>query len=81
MKMMKLKFGEALVFSGNLLHGNMINKEKTTRLSINLRYKNLYSPYVEKVGNNKFIGNFYPVINKKLITTFNLKYPFDQFTK
>ena len=68
-------------FTPNCLHGNVINREKTTRLSINLRFKNLYSPYVKNVANLKNIENFYPNINKKLITQINLEYPFHEFTK
>jgi len=81
MKWLKLNFGEAVAFTPNCLHGNVVNREKTTRISINLRFKNLYSPYVKNVGNLKHIENFYPSVNKKLITTINLKYPFDDFTK
>lgn len=81
MKWLKLNFGQAIVFTPNCLHGNVTNKEKTTRLSINTRFKNLYSPYVQNVGNLKNIGNFYPIVRKKLITTVNLNYPFNDFTK
>ncbi len=81
MKWLSLKFGQSIVFTPNCLHGNVVNREKTTRLSINLRFKNLYSPYVKDVANLKNIENFYPNINKKLITQINLEYPFHEFAK
>ena len=81
MKWLELKFGQTIVFTPNCLHGNVVNNENTTRLSINLRYKNLYSPYVKNVANLKNIENFYPNINKKLITKINLEYPFHEFAK
>ena len=52
-KWLNLKKGEAAVFSPNLLHGNVLNKEKNTRFSLNLRVKNLYSPYNHIYGNEK----------------------------
>ena len=44
-KKLKLSFGEALFFWGGLFHFPPINYEKETRWSINLRFKNLFSPY------------------------------------
>ena len=81
MKWLKLNFGQAVVFTANCFHGNVINREKTTRISINFRFKNLYSPYVKNVGNLKNIENFYFRINKKLITKLNLDYPFNDYAK
>ena len=37
-------FGYALVFFTGLFHGSFINQEKETRVSVNIRYKNLFSP-------------------------------------
>jgi sporadic carbohydrate cluster 2OG-Fe(II) oxygenase len=79
LKWLKLKFGQGLIFSPNCLHGNIVNNEKTTRWSINVRYKNIFSPYAKKYVNEKKIGNFYKVSNLKIITKFNLKHNFDEF--
>lgn len=81
MKWLNVKFGEAILFSPNCLHGNITNFEKTTRWSINIRYKNLYSPYNSIFGNEKKIGTFYNIFSPKLITKFNLKYNFNEFQK
>ena len=40
----KVKYGEALIFSTTVLHGSKINEEKETRVSLNIRYKNMFSP-------------------------------------
>lgn len=37
-------FGKALVFHTGCLHGSDINAEGETRVSLNVRYKNLFSP-------------------------------------
>ena len=51
----------------------VINKEKNTRFSLNLRVKNLYSPYNDIFGNEKKLGSFYIPYNLKGMTLFNLK--------
>jgi|TARA_B100001964_G_C14058395_1_gene520223 sporadic carbohydrate cluster 2OG-Fe(II) oxygenase len=38
-------FGEVLIFWAPLIHDIPVNKENETRWSLNLRYKNLFSPY------------------------------------
>lgn len=81
MKWINLKKGEGLLFSPNCLHGNVVNMEKKTRWSINIRYKNLFSPYSELKENEKKIGIFYDIFTAKLITKFNLKYDFKQITR
>jgi len=80
MKWINLKLGEAILFSPNCLHGNVTNLEKNTRWSINIRYKNIYSPYGEE-RNEKKIGSYYNIINAKAVTQFNLKYDFDEIVK
>ena len=43
-----IKFGEILIFNQALPHGNIINKEKETRWSMNCRFKSVFSPYGDK---------------------------------
>lgn len=43
-----LKFGEAIIFSTDNFHFIPINKTKKTRWSLNLRFKNLFTPYGER---------------------------------
>jgi sporadic carbohydrate cluster 2OG-Fe(II) oxygenase len=44
-KWLNVKYGQGIIFSPNCLHGNVMNIEKNTRWSINIRFKNLFSPY------------------------------------
>jgi sporadic carbohydrate cluster 2OG-Fe(II) oxygenase len=69
--------GEGLLFSPNCLHGNVVNREKNTRWSINVRFKNLFSPF-GKIKNEKNILSFYKPYTLKAITQFNLEHNFDE---
>lgn len=52
---LNLKPGEALIFWHNLPHGNKINQSQQTHWSINLRLKNIFTPYKEKGLGDYFI--------------------------
>jgi sporadic carbohydrate cluster 2OG-Fe(II) oxygenase len=80
-KWINFKEGEAMMFSPNCLHGNVNNLEKNTRWSINVRFKNLYSPYFKEKENDKKIGVYYKLFTPKLITEFNAKYNFYEISK
>ena len=80
MKWIPLNEGEGMIFTPNCLHGNVINKERETRISINIRYKNLFSPY-SNFKNEKKIGTFYKPYKMTSITKLNLKYSFDEIAK
>lgn len=43
-----IKYGEVLVFNSTLPHGNRLNREDSTRWSINLRFKGVFTPYGRK---------------------------------
>lgn len=63
-----IKYGQGLVFTPTCLHGNKINKTKTTRISFNCRYKNIFSPYASKEENEKRLGSFYKILTPKAST-------------
>ena len=44
----QVKFGQGLFFSSCLIHGSDINIEKETRISLNIRFKSLFSPAGKK---------------------------------
>ena len=54
-KFLKIKYGQGLIFSHQLLHGNVVNKEKTSRWSFNCRFKSLFTPYHEKTLGETFL--------------------------
>ena len=47
-KFINIKYGQVLIFSQNLPHGNIVNKKNKTRWSLNARTKSLMSPYSKK---------------------------------
>ncbi len=47
-KFLNLKFGQGIIFSHSIIHGNVINDTKETRWSLNCRFKSLMSPYYTK---------------------------------
>ena len=73
-KYLNVKFGDILIFSPIILHGNTINKTKETRFSLNCRFKNLLSPYDVTVKSHRNIPNFYRPLNIKPMTKIGFNY-------
>ena len=67
-KSLNTKFGEFIIFWTGIYHFSGMNCEKHTRWSLNLRYKNLFSPY----GSKGFLDYFEP-INYSPITSLGIK--------
>lgn len=44
-KFLKINYGDILIFSPIIQHGNIVNKTDETRISLNCRFKSLLSPY------------------------------------
>jgi len=64
-----IKFGEVMVFSQTLMHGNRINEEDETRWSMNCRFKSLLSPYADKK-----LGEFFEPITMKPASRVGIAY-------
>ncbi len=47
-RFLNVPYGSVLLFSQNLLHGNRVNTEATSRWSMNCRFKSVLSPYADK---------------------------------
>ena len=73
-KYINIKYGEVLIFSQNLPHGNVINTEKNTRWSLNARVKSLLSPY-----SSKGLLDFFDVVKILPATEFGLNYEYPEF--
>lgn len=71
-----IKFGEILVFNQALPHGNIINKEKETRWSMNCRFKSVFSPYGDKK-----IGEFFEPITLRAASEIGIKYKLPEIKK
>ena len=69
---LKVPYGKGIVFTPTCLHGNVINRTVSTRISFNCRYKNLFSPYNKDQGNEKKLGTFYKPITPKAATIIGL---------
>ena len=69
---LKLNLGECLIFSPTLFHGNVINNTDITRVSINCRFKNIFSH--EAQSGERRLGSFYRVLNISPVTELGLAY-------
>jgi sporadic carbohydrate cluster 2OG-Fe(II) oxygenase len=57
-RFVNVPFGKVLIFNPALLHGNVCNKTNKTRISLNIRFKSLFSPEPEKNPDRQF-GAYY----------------------
>ena len=65
----KIKHGEFMLFNQNLPHGNIINNSNETRISLNCRFKSLFSPYRQKE-----LGSFFKPLIIRPASKIGLKY-------
>lgn len=61
--------GDILIFSSTIFHGSVQNNEDISRVSINLRFKNLHSPEGEKK-----LGEYFLEFRKSIQTTLAQEY-------
>ena len=54
---LEVPYGNVLLFTHTMMHGNRVNVEPTTRWSINIRFKGLFTPYSDKQ-----LGDFFDPI-------------------
>jgi sporadic carbohydrate cluster 2OG-Fe(II) oxygenase len=64
-----IPYGKVLVFTHTMMHGNHINREKTTRWSINVRFKGLFTPY-----SDKRLGEFFEPITIRAVSRIGMMY-------
>lgn len=65
----EIAYGEVLLFTQNLMHGNRVNLEGETRWSMNCRFKSLMSPYAEKR-----LGEFFEPITIRAATRLGMSH-------
>lgn len=53
-KNLEVSYGDACFFAGGIAHGCPLNAEDETRWSLNMRYKNIFSPYGVRGINDYF---------------------------
>lgn len=64
-----IPYGQVLVFTHTVMHGNRVNRERTTRWSMNVRFKSLFSPY-----SDKRLGDFFAPISIRPVTRLGMEY-------
>ncbi len=69
LKFIKINYGEYLLFNQNLPHGNLINRTNETRVSLNCRFKGLFTPYMQKD-----LGSFFSPLKLRAATKLGLDY-------
>ena len=73
LKWLTVPFGSVLLFSQNLMHGNIVNREPESRWSMNCRFKSLFSPYA-----GKRLGEFFEPITMRAATRLAMAYEFPE---
>ena len=58
---LEMKVGEAIIFNPGLIHGNMPNRTDQTRVSINVRFKSVFSPDASNQHISRSVGSYYRV--------------------
>jgi len=66
---LNVKYGQVVIFDQSLPHGNVINKEKEARWSMNCRFKSIFTPYADKR-----IGEYYEPITLKAASKKGISY-------
>ena len=65
----EVPYGEVLLFTQNIMHGNRVNVENETRWSSNCRFKGALAPYADKK-----LGEFFEPITLRPATRLGLRY-------
>jgi sporadic carbohydrate cluster 2OG-Fe(II) oxygenase len=68
-----IKCGNYVIFNPSCIHGNILNKTSSTRLSLNLRFKSAFSPEPNKYHQDRKFGTYYQNFNKSKNTKYAIK--------
>ncbi len=69
----QVDYGQVLLFDQNLAHGNRVNRESTTRWSLNVRFKGVFTPYADKK-----LGEFFEPITLRTLSRIGLESRFPE---
>jgi sporadic carbohydrate cluster 2OG-Fe(II) oxygenase len=69
LRWLEIPYGSVLLFTQNVMHGNIVNRERETRWSSNCRFKSVFSPY-----HDKKLGEFFEPIIVRPATQMGAKY-------
>jgi sporadic carbohydrate cluster 2OG-Fe(II) oxygenase len=68
---LNIPYGKVLIFTPNLLHGNVVNEVPETRWSLNCRFTGLFTPYA---SSEKSLGGFYLPITTRIVSRVGMSY-------
>ena len=68
-RFLEIPYGNVLLFTHTLMHGNRVNRESSARWSINVRFKGLFTPYSDKQ-----LGDFFEPLNLRPASKIGLRY-------
>lgn len=71
---LRVSYGQVLIFTPNLLHGNGVNQVSETRWALNARFTGLFTPYGDHPGSDKKLGTFYLPITPRVVTRIGMEY-------
>ena len=71
LRWLDIPYGNVLLFTQNVMHGNILNREPETRWSSNCRFKSVFSPY-----HDKKLGEFFEPILVRPATRIGASYRF-----
>lgn len=69
LKWLEVPYGNVLLFTPTIVHGNRINQESTTRWSMNIRFKGLFTPY-----SDKRLGEYFAPIAVRAASKIGMKF-------
>ena len=68
-----VRYGEVLLFTPTVLHGNRVNEESESRWSFNIRFKGLFTPYA-----GKGLGDYFQPLSIRPVTRIGMQFKFPQ---
>ena len=54
-----IKYGQYILFSPTYIHGNTLNQTESTRVSLNVRIKSPFSPYLPNPVADRMYGSYF----------------------
>jgi sporadic carbohydrate cluster 2OG-Fe(II) oxygenase len=66
---LEVPYGNVVVFTPTIMHGNRVNQESTTRWTFNIRFKGLFTPY-----SDKRLGEYFAPISLRPVSRVGVKF-------
>lgn len=66
---LEVPYGSVVVFTPTIMHGNRINQEATTRWTLNIRFKGVFTPY-----SDKRLGEYFSPISVRPVSRIGMKF-------